>query len=593
MKIPREIPLGRKIKRGFFVIVALFSIFGAGMIFAIHEVGQNVPRVIHNNYTSIVAAGRMRTAWNGFVRSGKNLGYNQGEWIQKFEDALNLEKTAETEPGESQVVDEIESHWKISKTHPNNISKEESLQLRGLLKQLLEINHNAIFANVTSNNEMVRKVILAGAIFLFMTMAVSVYIAKIMAGRLSAPLKKITSILHQNPNLDEYLNLPNTGTLEVNILSKEMTKIWNRLSDLKKLDIEELAKRESNLQTILNSVDDAILVLDTEKVVIHCNPEMAGILGVKGSETIGKNWNNLKNVRKIGNYVVLKDVLTNLHSSLELNLNDKESFFEYQIKSISNDKGYNATILLLRNVTEKNQQERLKAEFIGVLSHELKTPLQSLSMGLELLHNKKKNFEEKDQLLIEIANDDAGRIRAVANEFMHVSLNRCHSLKLKFENVKISDAVEEWLKPFRLVAENKNVKVNLVNQLNNFESVNIDRIKFPWVLSNLLSNAIRVTPEGGVIRVSMQNTEDQLNIEVADEGPGIPEECRDKIFEPYFQIPHKNSKIQNGFLGIGLNIAREVITAHDGTLKFRPNIPQGAVFEVNLPTQDSGGYNIL
>ncbi len=583
-------PLGHKIKRGFFIIVALFAIFGAGMIFSIYEVGQNVPRVIHNNYLSIVAVGGMRSAWNGFRHLKSDPTKNQADLIQKFEESVALEKTAISEPGESDIVSSIQTLWEESKNHLGKPSHEESIKMRRLLNQLLDINHKAIFEGVAANNSMVRKVMVIGVLFLLMTLILSIFIAKVMAERLSAPLKKITNILYQNPSLDRHLTLPESATLEVNILSREMTKIWNRLSDMKQLDVEELAKRESKLQTILNSVDDAILVLDEKNVVVHCNPEMEVILGIKAKDAIGVDWSSLENVLELKNYEVLKEIFSVSNSpSLELSLNGKERFFEFQIKSIANDKGHHGTALLLRDVTEKYQQDRLKAEFIGVLSHELKTPLQSLSMGLELLYDKKKKFDAKDQLLIETVNDDAARIRAVASEFMHISRNQHHSLKLKFETVKLYEGIEGWLKPFRLVADNKNVRINLVNRLEKLESVRIDKVKFPWVLSNLLSNAIRMTPVGGVIQVCMQQREKQLSIEVVDQGPGIPLECRDKIFEPYFQVPRENTDIENGFLGIGLNIAREVIGAHDGTLEFRPNVPKGAIFEVMLPAHDFEG----
>jgi signal transduction histidine kinase len=113
--------------------------------------------------------------------------------------------------------------------------------------------------------------------------------------------------------------------------------------------------------------------------------------------------------------------------------------------------------------------------------------------------------------------------------------------------------------------------------------VMVDPIKFPWVFANLMSNALRVTPAQGAIHVSLEKEMGETRITVSDEGPGVPPEIENRVFEPYFKAASGSTEHLAGFLGIGLTIAKEVAEAHGGKIRYHKGEPTGAVFTVTIP----------
>lgn len=190
-------------------------------------------------------------------------------------------------------------------------------------------------------------------------------------------------------------------------------------------------------------------------------------------------------------------------------------------------------------------------------------------------------------MLVETLQEGVERLRAVATDFVQVSFVDPHSLKLKLARHALSELIREWVKPFKIVARDRRVQLELVREGDGVIWANIDAVKFPWAISNLLSNAIRFSPAESKVTVWMadlsQDGKPEIDIEIRDEGPGIPEEMRKKMFDPYFQAPVADSQIPSGFLGLGLTIAKEVVEAHGGKIEYSPGNPTGSIFRIRLP----------
>lgn len=225
----------------------------------------------------------------------------------------------------------------------------------------------------------------------------------------------------------------------------------------------------------------------------------------------------------------------------------------------------------------------MREEWIGVLSHELKTPLQSLGTASELLFSRKEKFDEESKMLLETLHDDVERIRAIANSFTQMIQSETQALKLHFKKILLNQALKEWIKPFQILGKDKEIQIEFSESNEKELWANLDEVKFPWVLSNLLTNAIRVAPEQSKIQITLSSDEKMIFLEVADEGPGIPPEIAKKIFEAYYQGPSIGKNQTQGFLGIGLTIAKEVVEAHEGKIEYQAREPQGALFKISIP----------
>lgn len=197
----------------------------------------------------------------------------------------------------------------------------------------------------------------------------------------------------------------------------------------------------------------------------------------------------------------------------------------------------------------------------------------------------KETLPEALKPLAETISEDVERIKAVANEFVQVTQSHSKILKLQLQKTSLNQVISEWVKPFKVVAKDRKVKLVVTQEGSPQIWANLDHVKFPWVISNLLSNAIRFSPVDGVVEVLITDRNGAVEILVRDQGPGISEEDQRRMFEPFFQSPQTlkaTSMANQGLFGIGLTIAKEVVEAHDGRIEYYRQ-PKGSEFRIILP----------
>src|SRR5262249_13404231 len=164
------------------------------------------------------------------------------------------------------------------------------------------------------------------------------------------------------------------------------------------------------------------------------------------------------------NYIKLRSFLTsdlNPNNSIELDLEGLKVIMAARYREIvgEDESAKMGSLFLLHDITQKLGKQRLKEEFISVLSHELKTPLQSLSTASELLERQKDRIDPAQQILVETVYEDVARIRAIANDFMQVGQNQFHSLKLNLKRLPINRLLGDWIKPFKVLAKDRGIEV--------------------------------------------------------------------------------------------------------------------------------------
>jgi two-component system, NtrC family, sensor histidine kinase KinB len=585
----------RKILRSFLIMVGLYGLLGAIMMAAVFFASGITPKVMHLNYDSISAAQEMSRALQELRFPEDSREASLAKVAQRFETALTFEEHNMSEPGVAKIAVHLRENWKKASSDLPQISKESFLptynQLLTDLNQLVLVNQTSMF-RLAEKSTVIRNRVFAGTIVIFLiSMLFAIYTGDGLANRLSSPLKEIAEALRNKPVPGEKLRLPTPTSLEMRILTHEMNQLWKRLSELRKLNVEEIASQRTKLETVLEAVEDGIIVIDNTNNVVQCNEGLLKILGLPRELVVGHRWSDLPTSDP--DYLRLREQLSPEvpnEQLVDLDVSGSVRTFSIRTRPLISKSGEAlATLYLLHDITERKQRERLKTEFISVLSHELKTPLQSLGTAVELLAKRKSTLGEEEQMLIETINEDVARIRAVAQDFVQVGLVDARSLRLKTGRHALSELIQEWVKPFRVVAKDKRVALKYVQDSTEVIWANIDVVKFPWAISNLLSNAIRFSPNDSTVTVSAVDTSGKILIEIADEGPGIPEAVRMKMFDPYYQAPPLESGAPSGFLGLGLTIAKEVVEAHQGKIDYVPGNPKGSIFRISLPSASEAG----
>jgi signal transduction histidine kinase len=513
-----------------------------------------------------------------------------------FENSLRFEESNITEPGEKEIAQAIRHNWDLNQDGTGNLSLHEFSKMDELLSQLVEVNEKGMFGLAQANTSLSRKVLIGGIIYFLVTLVFGFLLADGLATRLSRPLKSIAEALHRRPVIGRKLKLIEPNTLELLILNTELSKLWERVNESEKVNIQEVVQQKTKLETVLGSVEDGLLVVDANGKVSHANDCLLELIELSTEQVHGQGWRDLPSTGE--NYLKLRALLRDdMSEASEIDLRLKSAVHQFSARSRKivgpgpgpgpgpgNDGTVIATLFLLHDITEKRQREKFRAEFIDLLSHELKTPLQSLGTASELLEAKKEELPETIKPLIETIHEDVERIRAVASEFVQVTQSHSKIMKIKLQTVVLNQLLPEWMKPFRIVARDRSVKLNFSQEGSSLIWASLDPVKFPWVISNLLSNAIRFSPVNSEVDVLLTDRNGAVELQVKDQGPGISEEDQRRIFEPFFQSPTMmTTSGKQGLFGIGLTIAKEVVEAHDGRIEYYPRLPQGSEFRIILP----------
>jgi NtrC-family two-component system sensor histidine kinase KinB len=577
-------PVRKNVFKHSLLLVAVYVVVGVFMMIAVFLASGITPKAIHVNYDSIAASDQMREAWNAIKNPEQYPEHSFLEWKTQFDHALTFEETNLTEPGEAEATNRIKKIWSENNflTSPTNEIFES---VRRDLNQVTAVNEKGMFAWVERSHAFSRRVFFVTVILFLLTILIALYLADSLAIRIATPLRELAAMLKEKPMPGLKLKIPTPDTLEMRILTQSLTEFWEKISYFQTLNLDEISAQKNKLEAVLTSVEDAILVLDTENRIIHYNPGFAAIIPVLHENVLGSLWFDLPTASD--NYLTLRSRLmpnVSHEQSLELEVGSKKRIFAARYRPIHDTKNQSiGNLYLLHDITETKQRELLRAEFIGVLSHELKTPLQSLGTASELLEVRKDKFTGDEKMLIETIAEDTQRIKNVVNEFVEAGVSNLYSLRLKIEAVPIQKLILQWMQPVQVMAKERDVQIELAQTIADDVLVKIDKVKFSWAIANLLSNALRVSPPNTTIQVSLKIEDHYAIIEVADQGPGIPEDVQRRMFEPYFQAKAIDGVKTGGFLGLGLTITKDVVEAHSGKIEYFARKPVGSIFRITIP----------
>lgn len=261
---------------------------------------------------------------------------------------------------------------------------------------------------------------------------------------------------------------------------------------------------------------------------------------------------------------------------------------EWTVTPLVNAEGVLLSVIAQgRDLTQELEAERLKQEFTSTLSHELRTPLTSIIGSLQLINSGMLGDLNKDQSeLTEVAERNGVRLLDLINDILDIEKVDSGKLTLHLEQLKLDELVRESLKLNQGFAERFKVKFIGHEPLPAIE-VQADRKRVLQVLTNLLSNGAKFSPEHGAVEVEMQDKGDRVLVKVGDRGPGIPENFRGRIFGRFAQADSTDTRAKGG-TGLGLAICKRMIELMGGTIGFDAREGGGTTFWFELPKSQPG-----
>ncbi len=272
--------------------------------------------------------------------------------------------------------------------------------------------------------------------------------------------------------------------------------------------------------------------------------------------------------------------------SLKIYADNKESYFQVKYMEITMRGNDGVTmekrgdVIMLKNVTEFQELDTAKTTFISTVSHELKTPISAIMMSLQLLEDKRVGgLNPEQEELSRSIKENSERLLSITGELLNMTQVESGKLQLKPKITKPIELIDYAIKANRVQAEKFGIQVE-VDYPEKIGKLFVDSEKIAWVLTNLLSNAVRYSSEAGrVVIGARQQDDNHIAMFVQDFGKGIDPLYHESIFEHYFRVP--GTKVQG--TGLGLSISRDFVEAHGGTLTVDSELGKGSVFTMVLP----------
>lgn len=368
--------------------------------------------------------------------------------------------------------------------------------------------------------------------------------------------------------------------------STEITNITNNLNDLSeviRLTQENLEQESKRLNSILSYMTDGVLATNRRGQITMINDMAKKQLGVQKEDVLNKS---ILELLKIEDEYELRDLITQIP---ELTIDSQDVNGEYlslrvRFALVRRESGFiSGLVAVLHDTTEQEKEERERRLFVSNVSHELRTPLTSVKSYLEAL-DEGALYDPVAPDFIKVSLDETNRMMRMVTDLLHLSRIDNTTSQLDVELINFTAFITFILNRFdKMRSQDDEKKYELVRDYPiNSVWIEIDTYKMTQVIDNILNNAIKYSPDGGKITVSMKTTDDQMILSIKDQGLGIPKQDLPKIFDRFYRVDRARSRAQGG-TGLGLAIAKEIIKQHNGFIWAKSEYGKGSTFTIVLP----------
>ncbi|MBO9614986.1 MAG: HAMP domain-containing protein [Dyadobacter sp.] len=504
-----------------------------------------------------------------------------------FKKNLEAQQKNITEIGEKELTAQLTGHFEKLKT---NVRDKETIALiRNDALEIMSINLDAInrksqVASQTAKSSMVWIGITGTLCFII---AFTLFVN--LPGNIANPIRELTESIRQIAN-ENYTERVHFGSRdEYGQLAQSFNTMAEKLEEYNSSNLARLMIEKKRVETLIDNMHDPVIGLDENRKVIFANEVARKVTGLQASELVGRDATEVALHNDLVRSLV-KDIFepqakgNGQSTAMKIYADDKESYFEKEYVDITivptgeQQPRSIGHVIILRNVTPYKELDFAKTNFIANVSHELKTPISSIKITLDLLRNERVgDTNEEQRSLLDSIREDADRLLKITGELLNITQVESGKIQLNIAGTSPREIVQYAIAANETQAESRDI--NLQIEDNGVKSsILADSEKTAWVLTNLVSNAIRYSYDHSSIRIILEEDAQAVRIAVADSGQGISQEYKDKIFDRYFRVPGSTKE----GTGLGLAISREFMEAQDGTLTVESELGAGSTFTIAL-----------
>ena len=409
-----------------------------------------------------------------------------------------------------------------------------------------------------------------------------------IAARLPAPRPAGREALTPNPEAKRLSHETLLETLEAHLAGTDET-VRQLRADLQDLQVRsQLAERQTRqTEAILYSLHDAVLVVDGSDRLLMANEPAAKLLGFEAgparlqpvAEVIGRTHAEFVELLRQSR----RNRTEATKRELVLTPEDRPRIFETIVSCVQEDGKAVSVVAVLHDVTKEKEISQMKNDFVSHVSHELKTPLASITAYSEMLADGEADDEETRKEFYAVIQSQAQRLNRLIEDILNISRIESGLIKVKKEQASLTILIEEQMQMIRSYAEEKSITVTSGHPIV-YDQVYVDKDMISQVIINLLSNAVKYTPAGGHVTVGTEVDEAArlVRVTVTDTGVGIPEDEIGHLFEKFYRVAANNKQAKG--TGLGLNLAKQIVEkVHNGRMFVTSKGGIGSTFGFELP----------
>jgi len=417
------------------------------------------------------------------------------------------------------------------------------------------------------------KIILQAMLF---GLGISFLLGYFMSKTITSPIISLTRSAERLAAGDFSGSVISEADDEIGQLSRTFNEMATRIKD----NVTTIEEEKNKMTAILMYMTDGVMAFDAKGDLIHINRAAIKIIGKTPYEniTFGEFFD------KIGADISLSEISFRKNETItrDIMIGNKHIQLFFATSGSRKD-AMSAIIVMLRDVTEQKRLERSRREFVSNVSHELRTPITTMKTYSETLLESDDIPPEMQKSFLSVMQSEADRMARLVSDLLDLSKLDYNPQDMQKEHFDLRSLLEEVVKKLGLEASSRGLDLSL-SFANALYPLYGNRDRIEQVLINILSNAIKYTPDGGEIRVSAGNIYDSIYIKVKDSGVGIPKEDLHHVFERFYRVDKARSR-ESGGTGLGLAIAKEIVEAHGGEIKIESEYGKGTLVTIKFPVK--------
>ena len=532
--------LKKKILIGYVFAFTLMGLVATWAILNLWSLGKTTDVILRDYYRSILAVEKMVDALGrqdsgillmlmGDLEKGISQ-YRENdalflEWLDRSRDSIAAE-------GEREGIHAIELRYKEYSSKINEIYSierkgEDSLPLtldtykesilpvfnkvKAACLELRTINEKTMYSVSENARQVAKRAIWSTLIVASVASVIALFFSLVFAERLVLPLRRFVEAAKKISAGEFSVQLSVETSDELGQLAVEFNRMTAELRRYHVMNVDRIVAEKNKGEAILASIEDGLVVFDTDRRVTGINPAGCQILNVDFSEQDVLHCEQILPMNSICE-IVAETIRTGMQPDIPddrriITLNSTEGARHYLFSATAigqRDHKLSGVVLLLKDITQLREVERLKSEFVMAASHELRTPLTSLGMGIDLLiEHAVQYLPEREKELLHAAHDEVHRMKSMVHDLLDLSKIESGRIDLEFEKIPVATLFEHAREIFKGQVSMKHINLT-IDDTEFMPLVRADINKIVWVLSNLISNALRYVDEGGHIRLSAE-----------------------------------------------------------------------------------------